>query len=168
MLLFPLPRCALECVPQLPPPPPLQRMVLPDVFGCCFVHRGARRFSYTFSESSRFLSVPVLSLYAYSWTSYRHLNMPKWFARSFSAPKNQQNPLGSFFVALTLSSMAQVMCDLVFLNAYSSKISSAKQFWKKSYFWRSVFFIFFASGLPPVAVLTYSPKITKNPKTQVI
>jgi hypothetical protein len=41
---------------------------------------------------------------------------------------------------------------------------------KKLYSWRSVFFIFFASGLSSYndAFLTYFAKCTKNPKMQVI
>jgi hypothetical protein len=41
---------------------------------------------------------------------------------------------------------------------------------EKLYSWRSVYSIFFASGLYPYndAFLTYSAKSTKNPKIQVI
>jgi hypothetical protein len=65
--------------------------------------------------------------------------------------------------------MAQAICDLAFLNDYSSKLLS-KKILKKLYSWRNVFPIFFASGLSPYndAFLTYPAKSTKNPKMQVI
>jgi hypothetical protein len=52
-------------------------------------------------------------------------------------------------------------------------IFTAQKFLKQKnslYSWRSVFSIFFASGLSPYndAFFTYSAKSTKNPKMQVI
>jgi hypothetical protein len=63
--------------------------------------------------------------------------------------------------SLTLSSMDQVICDLAYLNAYSSTISEAKLC-----SWRSVFSTFFASGLSPYndAFMTYSAKSKKIKK----
>jgi hypothetical protein len=57
-----------------------------------------------------------------------------------------------------------------FLNAHGSKNLLSKNILKKSYTWRNVFFIFFASGHSPNndACLTYYTKHTKNPKIQVI
>jgi hypothetical protein len=45
-------------------------------------------------------------------------------------------------------STAQVIDDLGFLNAYSSKISQRKNY-EKIISWRSVFSIYFALGLSP-------------------
>jgi hypothetical protein len=58
--------------------------------------------------------------------------------------------------------MAQVICDLVFLNA---NISEAKNL-KKPHSWSIVFSIFFASGLSPYndAFLIYSAKSGKKQK----
>jgi hypothetical protein len=52
----------------------------------------------------------------------------------------------------------------------AQKSIKQKKFWKKLYSWRSVFSIFFASGLSPYndAFLNYSAKSTKNLKMQVI
>jgi hypothetical protein len=72
-------------------------------------------------------------------------------------------------LTLTLSFTAQVICDLAFLMLTAQK-SLKQKIVKKLYSWRSVFSIFFASGLSPYndAFLTYSAKSTKKPKMQVI
>jgi hypothetical protein len=63
----------------------------------------------------------------------------------------------------------QVICDLAFLNAYSSKISEAKNA-EKSVILNKCFLYIFCLRTSPNndAVLTYSVKSTKNPKIQVI
>ncbi len=57
-------------------------------------------------------------------------------------------------------SMAQVISDLAFLNAYSSKISSLKNP-EKIVFLEECFLYIFAAGLSPYndAFLTYSAKV---------
>jgi hypothetical protein len=79
---------------------------------------------------------------------------------NFHCPKFKNFFLTGFF---NLSSTAQVICDLAFWNAYSSKSLKQKNL-KKLCSWRSVFSIFFAWGLSPYndAFLTYSAKSKKS------
>jgi hypothetical protein len=79
------------------------------------------------------------------------------------ASKLHQNQL------LILFSMAQVICDLAFLNAYSSKSLKQKNS-EKIVFLEKVFLYIFCFRTSPHndAFQTYSAKSTKNPKMQVI
>jgi hypothetical protein len=74
-------------------------------------------------------------------------------------------PLNARLAYLTLSSTAQVICDLAFLNKKFLKQKNLK----KIVFLEKCFFFFFASGLSPYndAFLTYSARRKKNSKMQV-
>jgi hypothetical protein len=68
---------------------------------------------------------------------------------------------------LTLSSTAQVICDLAFLNITAQKSLKQKNY-IKNVFLEKFFSLFFASRLSHHndAFLIYSAKSTKNPKMQ--
>ncbi len=70
---------------------------------------------------------------------------------------------------LTLSCIAQVICDLAFLLATAQKSLKQKNY-EKNLFPGKVFSLYFLLQDIPYndAFLTYSAKSTKNPKTQVI